>query len=157
MRSLYELSKLPRNQTIVVTTGAFDVPHEAHRTYLKKARKFGDILILILQSDEFIKARKGKERPIRKKEVRVRRISYSHCYESVTYIFIAENLNSLYDSIWLLNPDILILSHSTEDLETCPETMKKLFKDRMKIKVLKPLSDIHSTDIIKRRNLKKPI
>ena len=49
---------------IVTTNGAFDILHYGHVTYLEKSKKEGDILIVLLNSDDSIKMLKGDKRPI---------------------------------------------------------------------------------------------
>jgi cytidyltransferase-like protein len=50
---------------IVLTSGSFDIIHEGHSMYLEAARQFGDFLIVGLDSDEKIRARKGENRGAR--------------------------------------------------------------------------------------------
>lgn len=49
---------------IVVVGGCFDLLHIGHITFLEKAKKLGDLLIVFLESDEMIKETKGHNRPI---------------------------------------------------------------------------------------------
>ena len=49
---------------IVMTNGCFDILHYGHCRLLVKAKNFGDIFILALNSDKSIKRLKGKSRPI---------------------------------------------------------------------------------------------
>lgn len=49
---------------IIFTNGCFDLIHAGHVTYLEKAKKYGDVLILGLNSDASIKQIKGDQRPI---------------------------------------------------------------------------------------------
>lgn len=60
------LLKQYRNEgkRIVFTNGCFDILHSGHVNYLNRAKHFGDILIIGLNSDESIKRLKGPERPI---------------------------------------------------------------------------------------------
>ena len=51
-------------QRIVYTYGAFDVIHLGHILLLARAKNLGDYLIVGILSDEAIKQRKGKNRPI---------------------------------------------------------------------------------------------
>jgi len=51
---------------IIFTNGCFDLLHSGHVKYLKKAKEFGDILIVGLNSDKSVKANKGNSRPINK-------------------------------------------------------------------------------------------
>ena len=48
----------------VLVGGCFDILHVGHVGFLKKARSFGDYLIVLLESDENIKKLKGKGKPI---------------------------------------------------------------------------------------------
>ena len=48
---------------VVLTSGSFDIIHEGHSMYLEAARRFGDFLIVGLDSDAKIRARKGPHRP----------------------------------------------------------------------------------------------
>lgn len=52
------------NKRVVFTNGCFDLIHAGHVDYLTKARKFGDALIVGLNSDNSIRRIKGDKRPI---------------------------------------------------------------------------------------------
>ncbi len=52
------------NKKVVFTNGCFDILHAGHLDYLIKAKQFGDILIVALNSDASIKKIKGINRPI---------------------------------------------------------------------------------------------
>ena len=49
---------------IVFTNGCFDILHAGHVRYLAKARSFGDVLVLGLNSDASVRENKGPSRPI---------------------------------------------------------------------------------------------
>ncbi len=49
---------------IVTTNGSFDILHAGHVYILEKAKSFGDMLIVLLNSDESVKRFKGNKRPI---------------------------------------------------------------------------------------------
>jgi D-beta-D-heptose 7-phosphate kinase/D-beta-D-heptose 1-phosphate adenosyltransferase len=53
-----------RGKQVVFTNGCFDLLHAGHVKYLQKARKFGDLLILGLNSDDSIRRLKGHKRPL---------------------------------------------------------------------------------------------
>lgn len=57
--------------TLVTTNGAFDLFHRGHRASLEKARELGDRLVVLINSDESVRAQKGSGRPIRPLEDRV--------------------------------------------------------------------------------------
>ena len=156
LRSLDELTSfLSGCQNLVVTTGAFDVPHIGHIRYLRKTRSYGDTLVLILHSDELISSRKGPGRPICKESARVARLTRGNTYECVDYIYVAKTQADVYEAISTLRPRTLVTSKTTEDVENCPDTMLVLFSDMMEVVVLEAQAKVHSTDIIKKRGLVK--
>lgn len=53
-----------RGKKIVFTNGCFDIIHPGHVTYLSKAKKLGDLLVIGLNSDASVRAIKGRGRPI---------------------------------------------------------------------------------------------
>lgn len=57
-------------RTIVLATGFFDLLHEEHIRFLRKAKSAGDVLIVSVESDERARALKGEGRPIEPQSVR---------------------------------------------------------------------------------------
>jgi len=55
---------------IVFTNGVFDILHRGHVEYLAKAKTFGDILIVGLNSDNSTRRLKGEGRPVHNQEDR---------------------------------------------------------------------------------------
>ena len=69
---------------IVLTSGSFDIIHEGHSMYLEAARQFGDFLIVGLDSDEKIRARKGDSRPVVPQMERLRMVTHQRGVGLVT-------------------------------------------------------------------------
>lgn len=67
-----KISKKLRNEkkTVVVSGGCFDILHIGHIKFLEKAKKEGDFLFLLLESDKTVKKIKGDKRPINSQEDR---------------------------------------------------------------------------------------
>ncbi len=61
--SIVEAEK-QRGKKVVFTNGCFDLLHAGHVRYLQKARKFGDLLVLGLNSDSSVRRLKGEKRPL---------------------------------------------------------------------------------------------
>jgi len=59
-----------QNKRIVLTGGCFDILHVGHITFLEKAKKQGDVLLVLLEADETITSLKGPQRPINTQEGR---------------------------------------------------------------------------------------
>ena len=91
-----------KNKTIVMTNGCFDILHAGHVRYLKESKKFGDILIVGLNSDISIKAVKGNNRPINPENDRIEVLSG---LEAVSYIVLFDEISPV-DIINKIKPDI---------------------------------------------------
>ncbi len=51
-------------KTIVFTNGCFDILHAGHVSYLARAKQWGDVLVLGLNSDASVRGIKGDRRPV---------------------------------------------------------------------------------------------
>ncbi|MGB5868174.1 MAG: D-glycero-beta-D-manno-heptose 1-phosphate adenylyltransferase, partial [Arcobacteraceae bacterium] len=93
-----------QNKKIVFTNGCFDILHKGHVQYLDKAKSFGDVLILGLNSDASVSALKGPNRPINCEDDRAYILA---ALESVDYVvkFTDDTPLSL---IEIVKPDILV-------------------------------------------------
>ncbi len=56
--------------TVVFTNGVFDILHRGHVEYLCKAKSFGDVLIVGLNSDASVRRIKGGQRPLQNQKDR---------------------------------------------------------------------------------------
>lgn len=68
---------------IVFTNGCFDILHTGHISYLEKAKKLGDILIVGVNSDESVKKIKGDNRPINNEHDRASLVDALKCVDYV--------------------------------------------------------------------------
>lgn len=60
---------------IVLVGGCFDILHIGHVQFLEKAKRQGDILFVMLESDETVRHLKGESRPIHKQQERAYMLS----------------------------------------------------------------------------------
>lgn len=93
-----------RGKRIVFTNGCFDLLHVGHVKYLQKARSFGDILILGLNSDASIKRLKGDKRPLIAEGERAHILAALDC---IDYVVIFDEDTPLH-LIAALKPSILV-------------------------------------------------
>jgi glycerol-3-phosphate cytidylyltransferase len=56
---------------LITTNGCFDILHAGHVDYLFKAKKFGDILVVGLNSDDSVGRLKGPARPVQNENDRL--------------------------------------------------------------------------------------
>ena len=101
-----------KKQKVIFTNGCFDILHSGHCSYLNIAKKFGDIMIVGLNSDDSVRKLKGNTRPINKQEDRAYVLS---SLRSVDYVVLFEEDTPL-DLITAILPDILIKGN---DYEIC--------------------------------------
>jgi len=61
--------------SIVFVSGVFDLLHEEHVTFLRKAKAIGDVLVVAIESDVRVRQIKGEGRPVNSQEVRKQRLA----------------------------------------------------------------------------------
>jgi D-beta-D-heptose 7-phosphate kinase/D-beta-D-heptose 1-phosphate adenosyltransferase len=72
-----------RGKRVVFTNGCFDLLHVGHVKYLQKARSFGDLLVLGLNSDASVRRLKGEKRPLIGEEERAHLLAALDCVDYV--------------------------------------------------------------------------
>lgn len=93
-----------RGRKIVFTNGCFDLLHVGHVKYLQKARSFGDILILGLNTDDSIRRLKGPTRPLISQDERAHILAALDCIDYVI-LFDEDTPIRLIEAIL---PDVLV-------------------------------------------------
>lgn len=68
------LQRASLKKTLTLVTGVFDVLHEEHFNFLKKAEKTADLLVVGLESDVRVKQMKGANRPLFSQEKRLKNL-----------------------------------------------------------------------------------
>jgi rfaE bifunctional protein nucleotidyltransferase chain/domain len=89
---------------IVFTNGCFDLIHTGHTRYLAKAKSFGDLLIVAVNSDASVRGIKGEKRPITAEAERMETLA---ALESVDYVVLF-NEPDPHRTIAELQPDVLV-------------------------------------------------
>lgn len=92
------------NKKVVFTNGCFDILHAGHVDYLSKAKSFGDVLIVALNSDSSVTRIKGDKRPIVPLKERAFIIANLKAVDFVTFF----EEDTPYQAIKKLVPDVLI-------------------------------------------------
>src|SRR5680860_262629 len=125
-------------RVIVQTSGVFDILHSGHVRYLEEASKLGDVLLVGVDVDEWVRERKGKDRPVISFKERVEILAHLRCVGILT--------RQLGDLHKIILPDILVASESTGDLTE--ETKIEMREYCGRLVVFPAQSEIHSTDFI---------
>jgi len=131
-----------KGNKIVTTNGIYDILHVGHIRLLNKAKSFGDILILAINTDSSTKRRKGDNRPINNQKERAEIVAN---LATVDYVVLfdedtpEELLNQLQPNIHVKGGD-----YNAEDL---PET-KTVHKYGGEVKIVKLVEGKSTTDVI---------
>ncbi len=89
---------------IVFTNGCFDLIHTGHTRYLAKAKSFGDVLVVAVNSDASVRKIKGKKRPLTAEADRMEVLS---SLESVDFVTVFSEPDP-HRIISELQPDVLV-------------------------------------------------
>lgn len=153
VEQLPELLKELNFKKLVVVGGCFDLLHLGHIIFLQQAKAKGEILLVLLESDQTIKKLKGAMRPIHSQDVRAQILSE---LKSVDYVLKIPSFTSdkEYDElITRLNPSIIA---TTEGDEFAFHKKRQAQKIGAKLLyVTPPISDHSTSRIIKKIKSKK--
>lgn len=120
---------------VVLTSGTWDLFHVGHAEYLERAKELGDLLIVGVDSDEKVRARKGPHRPVVPQEERVHILAHLRHVDAITLKPYNEKSNQL---IKLIRPDVLVMSKTTKHK---PADIKEKQKYVGKVTLLQPQAE----------------
>lgn len=86
------------------TNGCFDLLHVGHVTLLERARRFGDILVVAINSDRSVRIVKGRTRPLVPQSARARVLAALACVDYVTMF----DEPTPFRLLAVLKPDVLV-------------------------------------------------
>lgn len=123
-----EIAKELRNKgkSIILSGGCFDILHIGHLIFLENAKKQGDVLFVLLESDAAIKKLKGKNRPINTQKDRA---SLLEALKIVDYVILLPNLiaNEKYDEIITqIKPSIIAVTKGDPSIHHKERQAKKV-------------------------------
>lgn len=141
------LKKIRNNLIIGFTNGCFDLLHEGHLSLLSNARQKCDFLIVGLNSDLSVKLLKGKNRPIDKELVRLKKLSTIKDVDAL----ILFNEETPLKIINRLLPDILFKGADYKYKEVIGS--ESVINNGGKIKFIDILEGFSTTNIIKNSSI----
>lgn len=95
---------------IVLVGGCFDVLHPGHVIFLEKAKKCGDKLVVLLESDEKVKKLKGIKRPVHNQDERARVLLALKSVDRVIKLPFIEDERQYDEIIQKIKPDIIAVT-----------------------------------------------
>lgn len=104
-----------QGKKIVLAGGCFDILHIGHLMFLEKAKEAGNILFILLESDERIRKMKGSKRPINTQSDRAHLLSALGIVDYVVLLPLLET-NEEYDKVILsIKPAIIATTKHDPD------------------------------------------
>jgi len=98
-KDLNSLNKIRKKKKIVLCHGAFDLIHPGHIKHFEESKTFGDILIVTITADKFIK--KSIHNPYFDQETRINYLKY---LKIIDYCFIVNELTAV-SALEILRPN----------------------------------------------------
>jgi D-glycero-beta-D-manno-heptose 1-phosphate adenylyltransferase len=112
---------------IVLTSGSFDLIHLGHVKYLQRAKEFGGVLVVGVDSDAKIRRRKGQDRPMVPQDERLELLAHQR---PVDMIYLKGEDEPRWGLIKAVEPDVLVLtedhSYSEADQEALLEYVGRI-------------------------------
>ena len=136
-------------KTIVTTNGCFDILHVGHVRYLEETKKFGDVLIVALNSDASVRRLKGEGRPINNE---MDRAEVLNGLKSVDYVVLFDE-DSPADLLAKIKPDVHTKG-ADYTVETLPEA-KIILENGGRLEFIKFVEGKSTSNTIKKVNAQK--
>ena len=133
-----------QGKKVVFTNGCFDLIHAGHISSFLQAKKYGDILIVAVNSDSSVKKIKGDKRPIVGQKNRVKMLCGLEC---VDYVIVMEDTTPE-RILNILQPDIVVKGKDWEGKEMPERKIIDSYGGTMKFIDLE--QGLSTTNIIKK-------
>lgn len=154
MTNIFSIDKLPEllkklnYKKLVVVGGCFDLLHLGHIIFLQQAKQKGEILLVLLESDESIKKLKGELRPIHSQTVRAEILSELKSVDFVLKLPLLPTDKDYDELLTTLHPSVIA---TTEGDEYDFHKKRQAKKVGAKMLYVTPIVKDHSTSKIIRK------
>ncbi len=135
------------NKKVVLAGGCFDILHPGHLAFLKAAKDVGDILIILLESDQAIHKMKGEGRPLHDQQMRsdaLSRLPYTDFILPLTGILSDKE----YDELILAIKPAIIATTEGDPSEHHKKRQSELVKATL-LHVIKRLPEYSTSKLVK--------
>lgn len=113
-----EFNEIRPSGKIVVTSGGYDPVHPGHISSIQDSRRFGDLVVVVVNGDAFLRAKKGK--PFQDLETRCLVVS---AIRGVDYVvpFEVEGDQTVREALRRLRPHVFTKGGDRQDAKSIPE------------------------------------
>ncbi len=133
-----------RKVNIITTNGVFDLLHRGHINTLEQAKELGDVLVVLVDTDERVKKNKGKNRPINDYIDRKYMLA---SLSVVDYVMDFSSINELICHLYEIKPKFHVKDSSYMNKKMIES--KTVFLNEGKIVFVDSLNGYSTTEMIK--------
>lgn len=133
---------------LVLAGGCFDVLHPGHIVFLEKAKRAGDSLLVLLESDQKIKKLKGQGRPVHTQKDRAKILAALEFVDFIVCLPFMEKDIEYDELIAKIKPDIIAATYGDKEIGFKKRTAQKV---GAKLKFVTKMVGTHSTSGILRK------
>lgn len=140
------INSFRKNNSIVLAGGCFDILHIGHIIFLKEAKKMGNLLLVLLESDEKVRKLKGSNRPYFSQEDRAEVLASINAVDYVILLPLLDTDKDYNNLILQIKPKIIAVT--TND----PLISKKKKQAKMvggEIRIIPYLATLSSSKLAK--------
>lgn len=141
------INRAIKGKVIGLTSGSYDLFHHLHLVYLKRCRRYCDMLIVGVDSDDLVRNRKGPHRPLVPEHQRVAIVSDLSCIGAA---FILGSVEDFEQAVKLLSPAMIFKNDEFKEEEV-------LGRDKAKVIIIPDIIQHSSTSQIIEEILKRKI
>jgi cytidyltransferase-like protein len=143
--SLLEGAQTIQGANIVLVGGCFDVIHFGHVCFLRAAKKSGDVLVVALENDEFIRTSKKRE-PFHTHIQRAEMLSELRTVDTVVMLPAMKGAEDYRVLVQRIRPTVIAVTTGDRQLSN-----KQLFADSVGaqlIEVCEPIAGLSSSTLL---------
>lgn len=131
----------PNNKKITLVGGCFDIFHYGHLVFLSSAKEAGDLLIIALEADEFIRKYKKRE-PVHTQDQRAEILSQMGIVDVVIKLPLLKGYDDYFNLVKTVAPSIIAVTEGDTRLY---EKQQQAQAVGAQLKIVCPLSALAST------------
>lgn len=137
-----------QDKTLVLVGGCFDLFHLGHITLLEEAKKQGDILVVLLESDERIEKLKGSNRPLHTQKQRAHMLK-ALCAVNYVILLPSQTTDEMYDNlVKTVQPAIIATTEGSEASQYIEKQAKRVNANVFFVKPIENLSTSRMLEVV---------
>jgi FAD synthetase len=144
---------MPKSKTksngVVLVGGVFDILHYGHIQFLKKAKAFGNYLIVALESDKNVKRLKGKKRPIHNQNQRREMLESLHFVDRVIILKDKMKDEDYQKLVKILSPRVIAVTKGDPIIEKKRRQAEEIGAELIEISKIKSSSTSQIARLLK--------